>query len=127
MGTDADTLVALRRWQIITAATDERLLPTERGQMVAELAATTHLDAQGRARRYTTRTLYRWLAAWRRAGFEDPVGLLACHAARVKSRRWRWLVRVRSSGRPVHQASRRRRLIAVAAMACSSWVLAWPL
>ena len=56
----------------------------------------------------------------------DPVGLLRCHAARVKSRRCRWVVRVRSRGRPLHQASRRTRLTAVAAMACSRPTLGRP-
>jgi putative transposase len=62
--------VALARWGVIAAATDERLTPTERGQLLAEIAAQVHRDADGRPFRVTKRTLYRWLAAWQRAGFE---------------------------------------------------------
>lgn len=70
MHTDRDTLVALGRWQVIAAATDERLTPAERGLLVSEIAAAAHRDADGRPRRYTTRTLYRWLRAWHAYGFE---------------------------------------------------------
>jgi putative transposase len=70
MRTDRDTLVALARWQVIAAATDERLTAAERGLLLSEIAAGVHRDADARARRYTTRTLYRWLAAWRAGGFE---------------------------------------------------------
>jgi hypothetical protein len=56
----------------------------------------------------------------------DPVGLFRCHAAWAKSRRCRWVVRVRSRGWPRHQASSRMRLTAVAAMACSRRTLGRP-
>lgn len=67
---DRATRVALARWQVIAAATDERLSPGERGLLLRELAARVHRDADGRPRRYTRRTLDRWLAAWRTDGFE---------------------------------------------------------
>lgn len=70
MGDDAATRVALARWAVIGQATDERLTSGERGRLVSELAARVHRDAQGRTWRVTTRTIYRWLAAWRREGFE---------------------------------------------------------
>ena len=70
MSTDRDTLVALARWAVIAPATDERLSPAERGRLLSQLAAGVHRDADGRARRYTRRCLYRWLGAWRREGFE---------------------------------------------------------
>jgi putative transposase len=70
MRTDRDTLVALARWQVIAAATDERLTPAERGLLLSEIAGQVHRDADGRPRRYTTRTLYRWVAAWRAHGFD---------------------------------------------------------
>ena len=57
---------------------------------------------------------------------EDPVGLFRAQAAPVKSSRWRWLVRVRSRGLPVHQASSRIRLTAAAAALCSRRVLSRP-
>jgi len=45
---------------------------------------------------------------------EDPAGQMWGYAARVRSRRARWLVRVWSSGWPFHQASSRIRLSATA-------------
>ncbi|MGH3951088.1 MAG: DDE-type integrase/transposase/recombinase [Pseudonocardiaceae bacterium] len=70
MDTDRDTLVALARWQVIAVAADERLTPSQRGLMLSELATQVHRDVDGRPRRYTVRTLYRWLAAWRERGFD---------------------------------------------------------
>lgn len=70
MGDDRQVRVALARWQVIAAATDGRLTAPERGLLVSELAAEVHRDADGRPVRVTTRTLYRWLAAWRRDGFD---------------------------------------------------------
>ena len=70
VGDDPATRVALARWAVIGEATDERLSPAERGRLVSELAARVHRDAKGRTWRVTTRTIYRWLAAWRRDGFE---------------------------------------------------------
>src|ERR1019366_6057792 len=48
------------------------------------------------------------------------------HEARASSRRARWLVRVRSSGWPFHQACSRIKLSATAALACSRRGLARP-
>lgn len=70
MGTDRDTLVALARWAVICEATDERLTPAERGRVVSDLARRVHRDADGRTVRVTSRTIYRWLAAWRSHGFD---------------------------------------------------------
>ena len=70
MRDDPQVRVALARWQVIAAATDERLTPPERGLLLSEIARQLHRDADGRPMRVTTRTLYRWLAAWRRDGFE---------------------------------------------------------
>lgn len=70
MRDDSEVRVALVRWGVIAAATDVSLGPVERGLLLAEIAATVHRDADGRAFRVTKRTLYRWLAAWRRDGFE---------------------------------------------------------
>lgn len=76
MGEDRQVRVALARWGVIALATDERLTPAERGRVVAEIAGQVHRDADGRAFRVTTRTVYRWLAAWRAKGFEGlkPTG-----------------------------------------------------
>ena len=70
MGTDRATLVALARWAVISEAVDERLSPSERGRLVADLASRVHRDADGQPVRVTARTIYRWIAAWRTAGFD---------------------------------------------------------
>lgn len=76
MRDDPQVRVALARWQVIAAATDERLTPAERGLLLSEIAAQVHRDAAGRPFRVTVRTLYRWLAGWRAKGFEGlmPTG-----------------------------------------------------
>src|SRR5258708_27033803 len=55
-----------------------------------------------------------------------PCWLIWFHAVSSYWSRWKWLVRVRSSGCQVHQASSRMRLIATAAMLCSRVVLGRP-
>ncbi len=70
MGPDRATRVALARWAVICEAADERLAPAERGRLVSEAACRVHRDADGRQMRVTTRTIYRWLAAWRTGGFD---------------------------------------------------------
>jgi putative transposase len=70
MEADRDVRVALARWTVIAAATDERLSAAERGRVLREIASQVHRDVDGRACRYTTRTLYRWLQRWRAGGFE---------------------------------------------------------
>ena len=56
----------------------------------------------------------------------DPAGLFLGHAARLSSRRARWLVRRRSSGVPFQYASSRRRLRAQAMYTWSRRVFASP-
>ena len=70
MGDDRVTRVALARWAVICEAVDDRLTPAERGRLVFELSCRVHRDAEGRQMRVTTRTIYRWIAAWRAGGFE---------------------------------------------------------
>jgi putative transposase len=70
MGPDRATRVALARWAVISEVADERLAPAERGRLVSEAARRVHRDADGRQVRVTTRTIYRWLAAWRADGFD---------------------------------------------------------
>jgi len=60
----------LARWAVIAEAADERLAPAERGRVVSEAARRVHRDADGRQVRITSRTIYRWLAAWRTDGFD---------------------------------------------------------
>jgi len=61
-----------------------------------------------------------------RHGHVDPGGLFGFYAARPSSRRARWLVRLRSSGVPVQDASSRRRLSAQAMYRWSRRVLGRP-
>lgn len=70
MGDDRATRVALARWAVICEAVDDRLTAAERGRLVSELACRVHRDADGRQMRVTTRTIYRWIEAWRAGGFE---------------------------------------------------------
>ena len=70
MGDDRATRVALARWAVIGEVVDDRLQPAERGRLVSELACRVHRDADGATMRVTTRTIYRWIAAWRAGGFE---------------------------------------------------------
>ncbi len=70
MGDDRATRVALARWAVIGEAVDETLSAAERGRLVSELARRVHRDADGIQMRVTTRTIYRWLAAWRAGGFD---------------------------------------------------------
>ena len=70
MESDPRVASALARWAVIAPAADERLTPAERGLLLDELAAGVHRGPDGRAVRVTRRTLYRWLAAWRAAGFD---------------------------------------------------------
>jgi putative transposase len=70
LGDDPATRTALARWAVIAEAIDNRLTPAERGRLVSELARRVHRDGDGRTMRVTTRTIYRWLAAWRTHGFD---------------------------------------------------------
>jgi putative transposase len=68
--TDRATRVALARWQLIAQAADERLSAAERGLLLSQTAAQVHRDVDSRPRRYSARTLYRWLEAWQAYGFD---------------------------------------------------------
>lgn len=63
-------MVALFRYALVRQATDEQLTPRQRGALVRALAAQDHLGVDGRRVRVSRCTLDRWIAAWRRAGFE---------------------------------------------------------
>ncbi|MGD0883245.1 MAG: DDE-type integrase/transposase/recombinase [Acidimicrobiales bacterium] len=62
--------VALHRWAVIAEATNERLSPTERGQVVRALAARAHAHPDGTERHYARATIDRWVRAWRRGGVD---------------------------------------------------------
>jgi putative transposase len=65
--------VALFRYQLIREAADPAHSTRQRGRMVRELAARTHLDPSGRPVRLSRETLDRWIRDWRRGGFDALV------------------------------------------------------
>src|SRR4051794_41789464 len=65
--------VALFRYQLIREPADPAHSTRQRGRMVRELAARTHLDPAGRPVRVSRETLDRWIRAWRRGGVHPPV------------------------------------------------------
>lgn len=63
-------MVALFRYALVRQATDEQLTPRQRGALVRDLAAQDHVGVDGQRVRVSRCTLDRWIAAWRRGGFE---------------------------------------------------------
>lgn len=70
---DRARAVALFRYQLIREAADPAHSTRQRGRMVRELAARTHLDPAGRPVRVSRETLDRWIRAWRTGGFDALV------------------------------------------------------
>jgi putative transposase len=60
--------VALHRWAVIAEAAGEKLTARERGALVRQIAARSHLHPDGSARMYSRVTIDRWLRAWRSGG-----------------------------------------------------------
>jgi len=65
--------IALFRYQLIREAADPAHSTRQRGRLVRELAARTHLDPAGRPVRVSRETLDRWIRAWRTGGFDALV------------------------------------------------------
>jgi putative transposase len=65
--------IGLFRYMLIREAADSTLSRRQRGSLVRELAAVTHVDPDGRTVRITRWTLDRWIMEWRRGGFEALV------------------------------------------------------
>lgn len=63
-------MVALFRYALVRQATDEHLTPRQRGALVRALADQDHVGVDGQRVRVSRATLDRWIAAWRRGGFE---------------------------------------------------------
>ena len=61
MSTDPAETIALFRFRIVADATNSRLSPAERGQIVRELARQSHVQPDGSSRVYSRGTLDRWL------------------------------------------------------------------
>ena len=62
--------VALWRYQVIRDAIEECLTPKQRGQVVRSIAAASHPGVNGGSVMISRETVDRWVAAWRRGGFE---------------------------------------------------------
>jgi putative transposase len=65
--------IGLFRYMLIREAADPSLSRRERGAMVRAVAARAHKDPFGRIVRVTRWTLDRWIAEWRRGGFDALV------------------------------------------------------
>jgi len=61
---------ALWRYQIIRDAIDEELTPKQRGAVVRSIAEVAHPGLKGGTVKVSRETIDRWVAAWRRGGFE---------------------------------------------------------
>lgn len=70
MPTDPAEAIALYRYRVIAEATSPRLGPTERGQLVRQLARQAHEHPDGSSRQYTRGTLDRWVRAYREQGLD---------------------------------------------------------
>jgi putative transposase len=62
--------IALYRYSLIRPLADPGLSPTERGQLVRELAAQVHLGPCGEPATVSRASLDRWIRAWRAGGFD---------------------------------------------------------
>jgi putative transposase len=65
--------IGLFRYMLIREAADPALSGRQRGQLVRAIAATSHTDPFGRVVRLSRWTLDRWIAEWRRGGFDALV------------------------------------------------------
>jgi putative transposase len=65
--------IGLFRYMLVREAADPALSGRQRGQLVRALAAKPHTDPFGRVVRLSRWTLDRWIAEWRRGGFDALV------------------------------------------------------
>jgi Helix-turn-helix domain len=70
MTADPREAIALFRFAVISAATNPRLSPAERGQLVRELASQAHAHPDGSQWTYARVTLDRWIRAYREQGLD---------------------------------------------------------
>jgi putative transposase len=70
MSSDPREAIALLRYRIVAAASDPRLTPAERGQLVRELAAQAFDHPDGSRYTYSRGTLDRWVRAYREQGLD---------------------------------------------------------
>jgi len=65
--------VGLFRYGLIRPVLDDRLSRAERGRLVADLVARDHPGPNGKRVGVSRSTLYRWIGAWHRGGFDALV------------------------------------------------------
>ena len=65
--------IGLFRYMLIREAADPGLTSRQRGKLVRALAAMEHTDPAGRSVRISRWSLDRWIADWRRGGFDALV------------------------------------------------------
>jgi putative transposase len=65
--------IALFRYALVRQAADDDLTPAQRGQLVRALAARDHQGPDGQRVRVGRSTLDRWIADYRRGGFDALV------------------------------------------------------
>src|SRR4030095_6981659 len=70
MDPDPREAVALFRYLVISEATNPRLTPAERGQLVRELASQAFEHPDGRHWTYSRVTRDRWIRAYREQGLD---------------------------------------------------------
>src|SRR5437879_3051394 len=70
MSSDPREAIALLRYRIVAAASDPRLTPAERGQLVRELAGQAFDHPDGSRYTYSRVTLDRWIRAYREQGLD---------------------------------------------------------
>ena len=70
MSSDPREATALFRYRIVAEATNPRLTPAERGQLVRELASRAYDHPDGSSWTYSRGTLDRWLRAYRDHGLD---------------------------------------------------------
>jgi hypothetical protein len=70
MSADPREAIALFHYAVISAATNPRLSPAERGHLVPELASQAHAHPDGSQWTYSRVTLDRWIRAYREQGLD---------------------------------------------------------
>ena len=85
MSSDPREAIALLRYRIVAAASDPRLTPAERGQLVRELAAQAFDHPDGSRYTYSRGTLDRWVRAYREPGRAPVIARPACDAYKARS------------------------------------------
>src|SRR5712692_9686530 len=70
MSADPREAIALFRYAVVSAATNPRLTPAERGQLVRELASQAHAHPDGSQWTYSRGTLDRWIRGYRERGLD---------------------------------------------------------